>query len=355
MNWSNGQLARQSRRRYNTDATKRKQYFAQAKRQKAPESQNQRYSSANFVPSYLKDAPEDLNRTPRDGTGHREPRRRIVTLQAVPDTAQDVPKPSEYESAPSKTKRPNGTLEVTGTNIDAKRRKLLEQSDWSGVELQKPVVIEYPKTTGLTRRFHRIVPDQSMSPIVKASKNDISANTVIKIANQKYRWSPGNNSIRTCHSTRRSTLPETPLSTEKQVYNTSSSASKSFSSFVQESPCAGRALQVGRSRVNKTQLQSVSHTSPSVYDEPLVKAGAEVQYFHPQPIRHVPQSVYTRLVNSAHNDDIEFRLGRVSPLFPQSNGPSYLPAIENQSGESIALEQFSNNPTAVAPINRRRT
>ncbi|KAJ6779772.1 hypothetical protein PWT90_04950 [Aphanocladium album] len=339
MNWSNGQLARHARRRYNTEETKQKQYFAQARRQKPIEPQKQKYNAADFVPSYLQDLPEESKRTSRDGTSRRESRRRILTLQEEPDTTQLALKPPGYECTPEKIKRQNEISERNDTNMDAKRRRLLEQSDWSGVELQKPVIIEYPDTARSVKRFQRrMIHDPETLPVAKVTKNHISANTVIKIANQEYRWSPGNNSIRTYQSNRCSAVPGTPLATEARLYNIPSSASKSFSSFAPESPCADRALQVARNRMKETQLQSVSHTSPSVNDEPLVKAGATVQYFHPQPIRHMPQSIYTRLANSAHDNESEFKFDGASRLVSQGDASSYVPVIATEPGESFAFE-----------------
>ncbi|OAA56912.1 hypothetical protein ISF_07428 [Cordyceps fumosorosea ARSEF 2679] len=135
MNWNNGQLARHSRRSYNNDTTKQKQYFAQAKRQKITEPRKRKYSAEDFVPSYLEDLPEKGQRPSQDTAQPRESRRRLLTLQDAPPTV------SKSDASLENTSLSSHFTEQYDTSIDAKRRKLLQQSDWSGVELQKPVII----------------------------------------------------------------------------------------------------------------------------------------------------------------------------------------------------------------------
>ncbi len=350
MNWNNGQLARHSRRSYNNDATKQKQYFAQAKRQKATESRKQKYTAADFVPSYLKDLPEKVDRPSHDAARHKEPRRKIFTLQDVPETDQQATGYSKDDRCMEKVKRLHSLTGQNDTNIEAKRRKLLQQSDWSGVELQKPVIIRYPETARSARKFQRCIShDRLGSPLAKTSRNHITTDAIIKIASQRYRWSPGNNSIRTWHSKGHSAAPETPAVRPGSLYDISSSASKSFSSFVPESPCAGRALQIGRGKAgHETQLQSVSHTSPSLFDEPMLKAASATQYFHPQPIRRMPQSIYTRLSDSAKNGDVAFNVGRACiPRLP-SDMSTYVAATESKSGESVVPETVKKSSSKIS-------
>ncbi|KAM3446728.1 hypothetical protein MY3296_009397 [Beauveria thailandica] len=348
MNWNNGQLARHSRRSYNNDATRQKQYFAQAKRQKVTDSRRRKYTAENFVPSYLKDPQEiSVQQTP-EATRHREPRRRLLTLQDLPETVQQATEYSKDDGRIEKTKRIHSSQEQDDTSMDAKRRKLLQQSDWSGVELQKPVIITYPETARSRKSFQRhLTHNQLGSPLAEASNNQVSADTVIKIASQEYRWSPGNNSIRTWHSKGQSTLPETPIIKRGSLYNISSSTSKSLSSFVPESPCAGRALQIGKAKAGReTQVQSMSHTSPSIFDQPLVKAIPATQFLHPQPIRCMPQSVYARLSDSALSGDVALNLEPASLSRLQSDGSSYVAATESKSGESVVAEPVKEDSSS---------
>lgn len=355
MNWSNGQLARHSRKSYNNDATKQKQYFAEAKRQKATESQKQKHNASDFVPSYLQDPPGKSSRSPQEARRHRESRHKILSLQGVSNiggqstSTGGADRAKDFEIT-GKPKRLHGVSERGDADIDAKRRKLLQQNDWSGVELQKPVVIEYPETAKSAKSAKRcqrhITRDKLTSPIVNTTTKNRSADMVIKIASQEYRWSPGNNSIRTYRSKEQHSRSDTPITERGALYETSSSASKSFSSFVPESPCAERALQIERGRMNTTQLQSVSHTSPSIFDEPLVKTVTVPQYFHPQPIRHMHRSVYTRLSDSAHNGEPVILFEPSTPSTPsklQSDTSSYIPATESGIGENEAAEDIKTN------------
>lgn len=349
MNWSNGQLARHSRRSYNNDATKQKQYFAQAKRQKVTVSLKRKYSAEDFVPSYLKDLPEKSDGPVQDAARHRGSRRKTLTLQSVPETVQQVTGYSKDGKRLEMETRLHNLTEQNDTSIDAMRRKLLRQNDWSGVELQKPVIIRYPEATGsATKIQRRILHDQLRSPLVKTSSNHVSTGAVIKIASQEYRWSPGNRSIRTWHSQGNvNGKPETPVVNRGSLYDISSSASRSFSSFVPESPCVERVLQIGRTRTGQEmQLQSVSHTSPSILDEPLVKALPATRYFHPQPIRRMPRSIYTRLSDSTKNGDVAFEVQQSSPRRLQSIASSFVAATASKSGESVVPETIEGDSSS---------
>ncbi|KAM3466193.1 hypothetical protein MY5147_009086 [Beauveria neobassiana] len=348
MNWNNGQLARHSRRSYNNDATRQKQYFAQAKRQKVTDSRRRKYNAENFVPSYLKDPQEISVQQIPGATRHREPRSRLLTLQDLPETLQQATEYPKDGGRIEKIKRIHNSQEQDDTSMDAKRRRLLQQSDWSGVELQKPVIITYPETARSRKSFQRhLSHSQFGSPLAEASNDQISAHTVIKIANQEYRWSPGKSSIRTWHSKGQSALPETPIVERGSLYDISSSASKSFNSFIPESPCAERALQIGKAKAGReTQVQSMSHTSPSIFDQPLVKAIPATQFLHPQPIRCMPQSVYARLSDSALSSDVALNLEPASLSRLQSDGSSYVAATESKSGESVVAEPVKENSSS---------
>lgn len=342
MNWSNGQLARHSRRSYNKDATKQKQYFAQAKRQKVTEPRKRRYSAEDFVPSYLKDSPRNSDGPVQDAARHRGSRRKMLTLQREPETVQQVVEHSKDGKRLEKETKLHNIAEQNDTSIDALRRKLLQQSDWSGVELQKPVIIRYPEATRSATKIQRHISHyQLKSPVAKASNNHISTDAVIKIASQEYRWSPGNHTIRTWHSKGSNTMPETPLVNRGSLYDISSSASRSLSSFIPETPCVERALQIGRVKTGKeTQLQSVSHTSPSIFDEPLVKADPAMRCFHPQPIRRMPQNIYTCLSDSGKNGDVALEVRHASPPQLQSDVSTFITATESKSGESVVRDMI---------------
>ncbi|TQV95258.1 hypothetical protein V2A60_009698 [Cordyceps javanica] len=150
MNWNNGQLARHSRRSYSNDATRQKQYFAQAKRQKVTEPPKRKYNAEDFVPSYLEDLPEKLDRPWIDAKRQKEQKRRVFTLQEVSQTSLQTTQVRENHKCTQRARGPSSTMEQGDISIDAKRRKLLQQSDWSGVELQKPVMISYPETASIT-------------------------------------------------------------------------------------------------------------------------------------------------------------------------------------------------------------
>ncbi|KAM3495731.1 hypothetical protein MY3957_001099 [Beauveria namnaoensis] len=268
MNWNNGQLARHSRRSYNNDATRQKQYFALAKRQKVTDSRRRKYNAEDFVPSYLKDPQEISVQQIPEATRHREPRSRLLTLQDFPETLQQATEYPKDGGHIKKIKRIHNSQEQDDTSMDAKRRRLLQQSDWSGVELQKPVIITYPETARSRKSFQRhLSHSQFGSPLAEASNDQISAHTVIKIANQEYRWSPGKSSIRTWHSKGQSALPETPIVERGSLYDISSSASKSFSSFIPESPCAERALQIGKAKAGREMQKRLVPTAPELGNE----------------------------------------------------------------------------------------
>ncbi|OAR03493.1 hypothetical protein LLEC1_04185 [Akanthomyces lecanii] len=358
MNWSNGQLARHSRRSYNNDATKQKQYFAQAKRQKVTESRKRKYNAEDFVPSYLKDVPEKSDGPVQESARHRGSRRKTLTPQSAPEPVLQVAGSSEDSKRLEMETIQHNFSDQANTSIDAMRRKLLRQSDWSGVELQKPVIIRYPEATRSATKIQRRMPhDQLNLPRARTSSYHIPTDAVIKIASQEYRWSPGNNSIRTWRSKGNDAMPETPVVNRGSIYDISSSASRSFSSFVPDSPCVERALQIGRAKTGQEgQLQSVSHTSPSIFDEPPAKALPAAHYFHPQPVRRMPQSIYVRLADSAKHGDASFKVRQSSPPGLQSDAPSFVAGTESKSGQSVVPETIEEDSSSkVSDSARERT
>lgn len=348
MNWSNGQLARHSRRSYKKDATRQKQYFAQAKRRKITDDHRKTYDAANFVPSYLQDSqPEPKPKTPNT-LPQKEKRSRLLTLPAA-STGPVNPAEQEQTSHGITQINPIYTEEDT-TVLDAKRRKLLQLSDWSGMELQKPVIIQYPESSkSRTKARIRIqtLPRDTYSRQEERIEKQLPQDAFIKIASQEYRWSPENNSVRTRHSKISNNPLETPASIRGSWDRTSSSTSQSFSSFVTESPCAERSLLLRRQlAAGKSTLHSRTQTSPSIFDDLAAKIVPETQYFHPQPIRIMPPRIFSQLADSANNDHI---LMTFAGLEPQTDGPAVecsLRIAKSKSGDSIIAETANDTSSS---------
>lgn len=309
MNWSNGQLARHSRKRYNTDSTKQKQYFAQAKRRQVTETRRSGYDAASFVPSYLQDANTELNNESDNIVHSKEPKRRLLTLNEPSQSTLAVTDHAKNGSDIQKPKRITIDDTERDVSIEAKRRKLLQQSDWTGVELQKPVIIKYPEMSrSATRARQRAAPRPtiSYSPGAMKSYNQIPRDAFIKIASQEYHYSPGNNSIRTRHSIAKPATPATPVLSQGRYYDRSSSASRSLGSFVTESPCLRRTLQAANGKEQQeSQLQGIPSTSPSTLDEVSVNSITRAQILHqPQPTRKLLPSIYKLLSESVRDDHV---------------------------------------------------
>lgn len=155
MNWTEGKLARFSRRKgWNQEASKQRNHFAKARsRQQRQATVKTSTHLSGFVPDYIpKPQPtsalacsehqicpkpkSEQSRQPKQPT-----RRHLSSVINHPATtgmsniAMTPPRPFN-EAYHSQETRPVDDL-------DAKRRKLLEQEDWTGIEFQRPIRVEY--------------------------------------------------------------------------------------------------------------------------------------------------------------------------------------------------------------------
>lgn len=349
-------MAHNYRRGYRTDTSKQKQYFAQAKRRRTTEPTRQKFDAVNFVPDYLQNSPKDTeqrNHHANRTNGHRH------RLLALSDDAISHAKPSRYElsKADGTALQKRRNTDISDEDMDAKRRKLLQQSDWSGVELQKPVIIQYPERTRSISKARSHIPIHPTISHSSTSCRNISSDAIIKIASQEYRWSPGNNSVKTRRSLH-SALPTTPTGTSSGAIP--SSTSRSFSSFVSESPCASRALipEIGKENLGP-QLRN---SSASTLDErPIKFAAAEQQFHHPQPVRKMSFNIYEELSGLSDANSTELHItprlnndtGSTSRYFATANSicdkSVISESIRTSTSSKIAESPIANN----APVPNR--
>ncbi|KAL3608566.1 hypothetical protein FPOAC2_03566 [Fusarium poae] len=201
MNWTEGALARHSRRKgWDKDAARQKQYFAKARAKKNAPSSSKGLDIVSFVPDYIKQSqpqqpqdhyspsstPAKKQKTPKRKLIHRQndtsktPRRELVQGINV-----ELPKPGGEPTPVNQSKKDHQEPDIA-----TKRRKLLEKDDWTGVNTQKPLMVNStwrkdrsPRPQG-TANFRRDL--TSLPPIYDQ----------MKIGSQNLRWSRESNSVR---------------------------------------------------------------------------------------------------------------------------------------------------------------
>ncbi|KAF4455723.1 hypothetical protein F53441_2018 [Fusarium austroafricanum] len=236
MNWTEGALARHSRRKgWDKDAARQKQYFAKARARKNGPPSSKGQDVASFVPDYIPQPPpsqscHSVSSTP--AWKQRTPRGKLIHKQS------DSTKPGRknhmryddlrlgkqgVEAEHSSTLSPDKDRQEL--DIATKRRKLLEKADWTGVVTQKPVSLDFswqkdrsarPLTKSNSRNDHQLSSGHGQKDrhnkriLGRLSKNEME----IHIGSQNLRWSRDSNSVRS-FATRQDLVSglDNPLST----------------------------------------------------------------------------------------------------------------------------------------------
>lgn len=227
MNWTEGALARHSRRKgWDKDAARQKEYFAKARARKNEVTGKRKLDPSSFIPDYIP-RPEDHPHTPP--TTRKKPngsRKRLIYQKNDRDgRASSASSRSSGLRSGRSTRNSHEERRQSRRHesIDSKRRKLLEKTDWTGINFQKPIVVDFswqkshgPKhslTQQLASNTNRhLVEDLSRKE--RHHKNRMG-NTPdrgygdsmrIQIGGHDLRWSRASNSIRSPVS-HRSRLP----------------------------------------------------------------------------------------------------------------------------------------------------
>ncbi|KAF5588493.1 hypothetical protein FPCIR_7114 [Fusarium pseudocircinatum] len=218
MNWTEGALARHSRRKgWDKDAARQKQYFAKARARKNAPATSKGLDISSFIPDYIPQPTSSQGRQSNSSTPRRKqrtPRGKLIHRQS--ETENSHKKRSGRETEPrigNQGPEAEGSLtslqdkDQQELDIATKRRRLLEKADWTGVITQKPVTVDFSqqrdRSTKLlakptSRSGHRSIyspnpKDQlSKKTLGQLSENDIEIN----IGSRNLRWSRDSNSIR---------------------------------------------------------------------------------------------------------------------------------------------------------------
>ncbi|UZP36290.1 hypothetical protein NXS19_004106 [Fusarium pseudograminearum] len=219
MNWTEGALARHSRRKgWDKDAARQKQYFAKARAKKNAPSSSKGLDIVSFVPDYIKQPqpqqPQDhYSTSSTPAKKQKTPKRKLIHIQH--DTSEaprrglvqginiELPKPGSGLSPVLHSEKDDQELDIA-----TKRRKLLEKDDWMGVSTQKPLKVNYawrkdcspqPRgTSNFKQNITSLLPtyDQhdhsNRRTLGRLSNNEMRIN----IGSQNLRWSRESNSVR---------------------------------------------------------------------------------------------------------------------------------------------------------------
>lgn len=161
MNWTEGALHRNSHRKgWNADTARQKQYFAKARsglKHRPPSDSPHR--KALFVPSYITEdrASHGIGHGPnstslrtklrssslstRKGLAHLSSDSATLTSR---DDDQISDNRLSVELGLDSSQKHDVAVRYNSVSLEAKRRRLLEKNDWSGIEFQRPLLLQYP-------------------------------------------------------------------------------------------------------------------------------------------------------------------------------------------------------------------
>ncbi|PCD34992.1 hypothetical protein AU210_007581 [Fusarium oxysporum f. sp. radicis-cucumerinum] len=322
MNWTEGALARHSRRKgWDKDAARQKQYFAKARARKNAPTTSKGIDISSFVPDYIPQPTSSQGRQSNSSTPRWKQRTtRGKRIHRQSETENSHKKRNgrgreprignqglEAESSPT-SPQDKDKQELA---IATKRRRLLEKPDWTGVITQKPVTVDFSqqrdRSTKLlakptSRSDHRSTysPDPKDQPnkrtLGRLSENDIEIN----IGSQNLRWSRDSNSVRS-FATRQNFISrlEIPQSNNatSQASVSSYQQSRSLRHHRERPPRAHdfRGSQTPNERSNPlTSLSSAVHSLGQ--EEWLARETDEPRYVVQThaPIIHQPQPTRRR-------------------------------------------------------------
>ncbi|KAH6874699.1 hypothetical protein B0T10DRAFT_552688 [Thelonectria olida] len=223
MNWTEGALARHSRRKgWDKDAARQKEYFAKARaRQRQRDALLSRdVLEPPFVPDYIPrthPSPSAENNAPTRSVAH--PKSSTSKKRPISQRDQDIAQVGSSTSPSSVSNfgrvdpnnlSPNRSSE--GADLNAKRRRLLEKTDWTGVSFQKPILVNPSKKARNSSNAaapigssipSRKLPLQSRRSPRRGKQLDTAVRThdngvemTMRIGHHGLRWSRESNSVR---------------------------------------------------------------------------------------------------------------------------------------------------------------
>lgn len=288
MNWTEGALARHSRRKgWDKDAARQKEYFAKARARKLDGGNKRKLDATPFIPDFIP-RPQDHPPTPstvqKKVNGSRKP---LIYQKNERDGKASSPSSRSLGSRSGRSTRSSHEERRHSQrheSIDAKRRKLLEKKDWTGISFQKPIVVDFSwqKSHGLrhlsaqqgaynTKRD--MVEDLSRkarnhkSRVGKVRDRDHEDSMRIQIGSQNLRWSRASNTIRSPAS-HRSHLTATESRRSRHVDGTSPSAPSNTSSGYFNQRTADQSCMTSSDAPDTTQrAQRSSRTDPKPIQE----------------------------------------------------------------------------------------
>ncbi|CAI6097670.1 unnamed protein product [Clonostachys chloroleuca] len=202
MNWTEGALARHSRRRgWNEDAARQKQYFAKARAHRCQRSvltNTSEGTNGSFVPDHIPQTPKSAlansNITSISQTSAQKSRRRtqrLSTRKMAPETFVspffEMGRKRERDSPINKGLSPNSL----SPDIESKRQKLLEKRDWTGIEVQKPLIVDFSHPRPENLFSHQ----RKGAYRGHASAYKVDDPMKIRIGAHNLEWSNNNNSL----------------------------------------------------------------------------------------------------------------------------------------------------------------
>ncbi|KAI1156466.1 hypothetical protein F4825DRAFT_296726 [Nemania diffusa] len=151
MNWTEGSLARHSRRRQrNTLIARQKQHFANARRNLLNGQVKQGPTTISFLTSRL--ISESPGRAASSRNYQDAPPTPLLSLKRKREPRREYP--------PYLPEDGHGAVP---THLD-RRKRLLEKSDWAGLRLQEPLDISFPGQVYATKRWTRVAQPPERTP-----------------------------------------------------------------------------------------------------------------------------------------------------------------------------------------------
>ena len=205
MNWTEGTLARFSRGKgWNQEAAQQKKYFAKGRLQRRPSARTSAPHTSGFVPDHItKSQPQSTHISSEEQSS--------PTRRPTQSRSKYQPGIMSYATAPNVPVLPMPPFEATAygqpaqtaSDLETKRRRLLQQDDWTGIEFQRPIRVEYASQhqlpTDRRPRSFQVGPTNQRFALQQAarrrSKHNRKPEVRLCIGGTDLRWDHQNNTI----------------------------------------------------------------------------------------------------------------------------------------------------------------
>lgn len=295
MNWTEGSLTRHCRKNgRNGEVLRQQKYFAQNRTSKHSNNEVSAASLDNFIPSYILHATLPPAVASEASSIPEHPKNRTKVTSVIDDgtislLSTSLPLPPMRDKYGASTSQTSSVPRATADELKAKREKLLQQQDWAGIVAGDKIGLriearnydegddEQSHMWNIKKRRRSRTKAQLASEHSRSKKRSAK----ISIGSQRYRWSPGKDTLNTKLDSQLSSNPGPSTRARKRGAPSSRSSSGAPTNSSRRPQSSYRQTRVP---VSPSGSIGNGHDAGDGYDKPqLIVISSPQLICHPRP------------------------------------------------------------------------